>query len=185
MVEDSKFENNRANIQGGAIFYNYNHPTTTNTIFSNNSASYGPNFASYAARIGFVGSLPDDELSIRNVGSGITVEKTIQLALFDLDDQVLNLDSTSQINIIATNQTKASIKGTNVETVNQGVASFDSIAPVIDQSFRVANYTVNSKSIDFTKVRDVLGSTYEQRQLTVAFRDCQPGERILGDECDL
>jgi hypothetical protein len=182
-LENCTFTNNSAKTEGGAIFYSYNRPTITETKFTNNTANYGPNFASYAARIGMVGNTPNDDLILSNVGSGVTISEPLRLAFFDFDDQILNLDNTSQIKILALDQNISSIKGINVVTVKSGIAEFDGIAPVIDLKLRQADYSVNSKTLDIFKLKNILGHSYKQKDLTVKFRDCQPGERILGNEC--
>ena len=50
-ISETTFDTNSGVSQGGAIYYNYNKPTIINTTFTNNTANYGSDFASYAVSI--------------------------------------------------------------------------------------------------------------------------------------
>ena len=170
-IQNSTFQNNSAIVQGGAISYNYNHPRITESSFINNSAAYGNNLGSYPIRIGFVSSTSDDEISIKNIGPGITIDEPLKLALLDQDGQVMSLDSTSQINIVPTNSSISSVTGTNVITVSEGVSIFDSMAFLRDPMHNSIPFSISSKSINKAKVADVKGSSFTQKNLIVSFRD--------------
>ncbi|CAI2360413.1 unnamed protein product [Moneuplotes crassus] len=182
-IENSKFLENSARASGGAIYYNYNYPRIKNTAFSNNSANYGPNFASYPAKIGLANSSQGNDIILNNVGSGITIDQTLELAIFDIDNQIMNLDNSSQIIILPKNSSEANTKGFNILSVDQGIAQFDNFAAIIRDNKRSSNFTLSSKSINTAKAQEVLGSLFSQKDLQINFRDCQPGERIVGDEC--
>ncbi|CAI2368076.1 unnamed protein product [Moneuplotes crassus] len=184
-IENSKFLENSARLSGGAIYYNYNYPRIKNTAFSNNSANYGPNFASYPAKIELTDSSQGNDIILENVGSGITIDQTLTLAIYDIDNQIMNLDNSSQIVILSRNASEANTKGFNILSVNQGIAQFDNFAAIIRDNKRSSNFTLSSKSINTDKVQEVLGSLFSQKDLQINFRDCQPGERIVGDECEV
>ncbi|CAI2365727.1 unnamed protein product [Moneuplotes crassus] len=184
-VTKSIFEKNSATVKGGAISYNYNLPSITKTTFINNSAVYGPNYASYPARIGERNSTINDPIEIDNVASGIIITQTLELALIDLDDQVMVLDDENQILILPSDSSNSSVSGTNTAKVKRGVAVFDNLALEVRKELRSSNFSVSSKSINSAKVKQVLGSSFQQKKLEANFRDCQPGERILGDKCEV
>ncbi|CAI2360923.1 unnamed protein product [Moneuplotes crassus] len=184
-VSKSRFENNSATVQGGAISYNYNPPEIKDTQFLGNSAPYGDNYASYPVRIGYVNSRIDDEILQHNIGPGIRSSQNLELALIDLDDQVMILDDENQILILPLDSSKSSVSGTNTVQVKQGVAVFDNLLLKINQEERISNFKIISKSIDLNKVKQVLGNSFRQKDLIVNFRDCEPGERILGDKCEV
>ena len=51
-INSNMFGNNSANKSGGAVFYDLYSPINFDTnMFENNSAPYGPNFASYAYKL--------------------------------------------------------------------------------------------------------------------------------------
>ncbi|CAI2367043.1 unnamed protein product [Moneuplotes crassus] len=184
-ITKSIFEKNSATVKGGAISYNYNYPNIIETTFINNSAVYGPNYASYPARIGERNSTINDPIEIDNVASGIIITENLELALIDLDDQVMVLDDENQILILPSDSSKSSVSGTNTAQVKQGVAVFDNLALEVSKELRKSNFSVSSKSINSAKVKEVLGSSFQQKELEASFRDCQPGERILGDKCEV
>ncbi|CAI2369157.1 unnamed protein product [Moneuplotes crassus] len=184
-IENSKFLENSARVSGGAIYYNYNYPKIKTTEFSNNSANYGPNFASYPAKIGLADSSQGNDIILDNIGSGITIDQTLTLAIYDIDNQIMNLDNSSQIVILSRNASEANTKGFNILSVDQGIAQFDNFAAVIRDNKRSSNFALSSKSINTDKVQEVLGSLFSQKDLQINFRDCQPGERIVGDECKI
>lgn len=166
---------------GGAIYYNYNKPLIIDSIFSDNLAHYGNDFASYPARIGQKGSTVNDKITLTNIASGMTISQNLELALLDMDDQVMNLYQTSQIIILPVDSSISSASGTNVEPINNGTASFDSLSFVVDQKLREADFQPHSNSINTQKVSEVLGIINVQPQIDANFRDCQPGERILNN----
>ncbi|CAI2365361.1 unnamed protein product [Moneuplotes crassus] len=184
-IAKSRFENNSATVQGGAISYNYNPPGIKDTLFLGNSAPYGNNYASYPVRIGYANSSIDDQIVIHNIASGITITLNLELALIDLDDQVMVLDDENQILILPSDPSTSSVSGTNAAQVKQGVAVFDNLALEVNKELRSSNFLISSKSIDSAKVKQVLGSSFQQKKLEASFRDCQPGERILGNKCEV
>ena len=51
-VSDNNFTDNRANISGGAVYYDLYQPNgLLQNSFKLNQAQYGPNFASYPAQL--------------------------------------------------------------------------------------------------------------------------------------
>jgi len=112
-IEDSHFTSNRATEKGGAIYYDYKRPNfITNISYLNNTASYGPNIASYGVKITFSTSTSTD-MKISNLGSGITYEQQMKLVVRDYDDQVMVLNNENQIIITSDNNTLAQVGGFN------------------------------------------------------------------------
>ena len=97
-IEDNTFTNNSATNSGGAIRYNLFRPSFINNTFINNSAAYGPDIGSYAIKIKQKNN-NGNTIQLENVGSGLEYEGVISLEIVDHDGQVMNLDSTSQIEI--------------------------------------------------------------------------------------
>ncbi|CAI2362506.1 unnamed protein product [Moneuplotes crassus] len=184
-IENSKFWNNSAQERGGAIYYNYNYPRVRNTEFIDNKADYGPNFASYPAKIGLANSSLDEDIIVNNIGSGIKIDQILTLALFDMDNQIMNLDNSSQIIILPRNASEASINGFNIVSTEKGIAQFDNIASITNGRILTSNFTLSSKSIKTTKVEEVLGASFRQDDLQINFRDCKPGEIVVGDQCNV
>lgn len=186
MIKDTVFDKNFAGISGGVIYYNYNKPEISNVTFVNNTAHYyGQEFASYPTRIGLVGSSETDPIILEDIGSGVQLEQKLHLAIFDMDDQIITLDQAFEISIRPKNATQSSIRGTNTLLTQNGKANFANLTMVVDLELGTANYTLNTKSIDMKKVLQVKGESYYRQEIQVNFRDCQPGERIVGNECQI
>ena len=148
-IANSTFTNNIALESGGAIKYNYKRPDFQNNSFTNNSASYGPNIASYSIKIIRKGSTSDN-ITISNIGSGIAINETFQLALTDYDNQIMVLDNTSQIKVVATSNS-SKVTGIDSVKVYSGVGTFENLV-LNSKPGSSSVYQANSKSIDSTKI---------------------------------
>ena len=168
---NSTFESNKATVQGGAVSYNYLNPNIDSTIFKNNSAVYGNDYAGYPARIGYANSSINDDILVKDVASGVVITQDLTFALLDLNGQVVNLDEVHQILITPQNSSISSVSKTNVATTHKGVATFDNLALIINKELRKGEFKISSKAIDSTKVKNVLGSNFQQKDLVATFRD--------------
>ena len=157
-------------------------PSITNTTFNGNTASYGPNLASYPVRIGMVNSSKHDPIILNDVGSGITLENDLKLALIDNEDQVMVLDSTNQLIILSKNSSDSSVGGTNAVKLKNGIATFDSLSASAKPGSSSVEFSVSSKVLDLSKVLQALNRTETSKDLVMNFRFCQPGEQVIGDQ---
>jgi predicted outer membrane repeat protein len=102
-LDSSVFNSNEASSSGGAIYYDSFRPSTTGSTFSSNKAEYGPNFASFPIRISKISSRRELnsslDIKIENGVSGqpVSAENELKLGLFDQDEQIMNLDSSSSL----------------------------------------------------------------------------------------
>jgi acetyltransferase-like isoleucine patch superfamily enzyme len=96
IISNSSFINNDASIEGGAIVYDKYKYLLNNVTFTNNTALYGPNMASYASKIA-LNSTRSTNIILKDVPSGQTYDQPLNFVLLDEDDQVLNLDDASYI----------------------------------------------------------------------------------------
>ena len=174
------FSSNNAVSQGGAVYYDYVRPSFDRVEYSDNSAQYGPNIASYPVKIRLVNSTHND-VSLNNVGSGIAYNQTLNFGLYDYDDQVMVLDNSDQIAISAVDAQTSSISGTNVGLLNQGVASFDNLIFVSTPGSTNILYRATSKVIDSDKIQNVFGQSISSNNIYVDFRYCKPGEIVTSD----
>ena len=102
-----------ATIKGGAVYYDYARPTFGSTIiYTNNSAQYGRDIASYAVKLTYADD-PMKSLKIDNFGSGIAYETVLSFALRDYDNQIMVLDNENQIIITSVNSSVAQVSGFN------------------------------------------------------------------------
>ena len=176
-LTDLVFTNNNAIRQGGAIYYDYVRPRIEEVEYTNNSAEYGLNIASYPVKIRQINSTEID-VYLRNVGSGIVYDTILYFGLYDYDGQIMVLDNSDQIVISAIDTQAISISGTNVGLLSQGVASFDNLIFVSTPGSTDISYRATSKAIDTDKIENVFGQTINDNNIYVNFRFCRPGEII-------
>ena len=143
-------------------------------LFSNNSATYGPDLASYAVKIRIQGS-DTETIVLDNIGSGIANEEPFTLELLDFDNQVMVMNNENQITISAMNRSQASVSGANSRQLDSGVATFDSFIAVGDPGSKGVKFQAGSKSINNAKVAQVHGTAFDNL-IDINFRMCKPGE---------
>ena len=173
------FENNTATSRGGAISYNLYRPTLENNTYIGNSAAYGPNIASYAIKV-IQQNSTSESVTLDNVGSGIQYDGSLVLQIVDHDNQVMILDSSSQISIQAKSSNQ-SVTGTTAKKVTKGVAEFDEL---IFQSYpgdTNIEFKITSNALKRSVLALQYGVNFSQAPITVNFRYCQPGEIIQGN----
>ena len=179
-LNKSTFMSNYASSQGGAIYYNYNRPVITNCIFSNNTAEYGPNFASYAVKIRMINST-SASIMIDSMVSGMQYDQAVKLSLIDYDNQTMLLNNVNQITINPVNKTSTLMKGTNTALLRNGVSSFSNLIVNTQPGRSNVQFQASSKAIDAAKVNEVYGYA-DNNLISANFRFCKPGEVQLVDD---
>ena len=179
IINTTTFSSNYATSQGGAIYYSFNRPIVIKTTFINNTADYGPDFASYAIRIVMNGN-SSAQMAFDNIASGVQYDQEVKLSLVDYDDQTMSLISIKQITINPVNKTVVSMKGTNSGLLRNGVATFNNLIFNTQPGSTNIQFIASSKAIDSIKVKEVYGSV-SSNLISVNFRFCKPGEIQLSD----
>jgi hypothetical protein len=100
-------------------------PELTGVEFSENTAVYGPNIASYGSKI-IEKTSNLTQIKLSNIGSGVKYSELLTLQLVDHDNQILVLDSSSQISISAISAGDL-VDGSNVKRVTKGEVVFDNL----------------------------------------------------------
>ena len=179
-VNDVLFQDNKAEVKGGSIYYDFARPILGGNItYVNNTAQYGPNIASYPTKVTFKDD-PFAPLEISNLGSGIPYEKKIELALRDNDDQIMILDNESQIFLSSSlNNSKATLKGFNSKILRKGVATFDNFIVESESGTQQILISVTSNAINKNKLSILTSSVVKDNLIEVALRFCKPGEQII------
>jgi hypothetical protein len=176
-LESIKFVNNSALVKGGGLYYDYKRPTFTEITFTNNSASYGNEIASYPVRIKEISS-DSNKIFLDHVGPSIKLKAPLILRLVDYDDQTMVLDSSSQILIQPANRSISSLSGFNSESLHQGVAVFENITFLAKPGSQNTTFFALSKAIDVNKIKKAFKDVHWENEIIVNFRFCRPGEKI-------
>ncbi|CAI2379456.1 unnamed protein product [Moneuplotes crassus] len=171
---NNTFTDNKAVSKGGALHYDMFRPILQDNTFLYNSAPYGPDIASYPIQIKKKGT-KGGTLFLSDVGSGIKYQNTLTFAFYDHDEQILSLDSSSQITISG-NSTGSSVLGVKAVKVTSGEAIFDDLQFISAPGAQTVLYDIESGGLDLQKLKIVYGDTYQQEKISVNFRYCQPGE---------
>ena len=174
--DSSYFVNNTAEIQGGAIYYNYRRPTINNLIFDANSAPYGLNIASYPIKIVEANSL-SESITYENVPSGIKIGSILKFALMDYDSQTVP-DSSSSIMINSITQ-GASVLGFNSAKVNSGIAEFNNLIFISSPGAKHIILKVTSNAINLIKNQAQNFNMYTS--IDASFRFWMPGEAQISN----
>ena len=157
---------NIATLQGGAISYDYRRPKFSNLSYSNNTALYGSDIASYPARI-IMDEMMDQNIKFDNVSSGMTYSQTIKLLLVDYDNQVMNLVNNSQIKISPITN-GARISGIDSASLVNGEAEFNNLQFIYAPGQTNILYSLSCSLIDNDKVSYLNLPTNDT--ITVSFR---------------
>ena len=149
-----EFANNSATQMGGGIYYNLNRPSLQNITYSNNSAMYGPDIASYAVKIVQRGT-QDNKIYLDNIPSGLKYNQTLYFDLVDYDGQVMSLENATSVKVLI-DDLRISIKGTDSSRLTNGQAELDNLIFVGEVGLQNTTYKLTSKSIDSTIINQVL-----------------------------
>ena len=174
-ISYSTMKSNHATTSGGAIKYDMFCPVKMENHYENNTALYGPDIASYPVKIKIVDS-NTDSIMFTNVGSGIMSDVVFTLGLYDNDDQIMNLDSSSSIQISLIDRDTSDIDGTLIVKTTNGEALFDEITFSSLPGTTNVQYKLDSLGLNKDILRRYYGSNYTQNNIVVDFRFCQPGE---------
>jgi hypothetical protein len=178
-ISSSIFENNAASNKGGAIYYNSYRPEMADISFLNNSALYGDNIGSYAAKI-VEYSTTNNKLRIENVPSGLAYNQKLKFALVDYDGQIMSLEN-SNVAKISSSTAGVSISGIDYAKFTNGIAEFSDIVFVGTPGLKNAEYFVSTRAIDSSIITRTLlkipsDATDYETKLIANFRYCKPGE---------
>ena len=178
-IAGSSFESNAAEVKGGAIYYNFRRPQITDIKFTNNSAPYGSNIASYSVKI-IEQTSKNASITFNNIPSGIKLGSTLELILQDYDNQTIP-DSSYQIKIspITSN---ASVSGYDSARAVEGVASFKNLIFIFSPGSQHIRYKATSNAIN-AQSNNALGIP-SYSTIDISFRYWKPGEsQISKSEC--
>ena len=181
-IMNSNFKQNQASTQGGAIYYNFVRPSMARNIFMSNTAGYGDKIASYAVRIVQVGSM-DQNIVLDGAASGIDIvtsptstnQSSLNLALVDFDDQIMNLVSTSNIKIVGVDS-NTEVIGISEVRATEGMSNFTDVSFINFPGAENVKFMASSLEIDQNKAQHYVFPT--DNSISVTFRYCKPGEFI-------
>ena len=142
---------------------------SNNSIFTNNTAQYGPNIASYAVKITQENN-PSSDITINDLGSGVKYNETLKLVVRDYDNQIMVLNDQNQIIITSVDSSKSQVGGFNSASLNQGKAEFDNFVVIAEPGSEGIMVLTSSKAIDSAKIMEVFGDVISNNTMKINFR---------------
>ena len=182
-LNTTNFELNNAIRKGGAIYYDYSRPVFGSGVtYSNNTAQYGPNIASYAVKITLNNDISSN-IKINDLVSGVVYKETLKLSVRDYDNQIMVMNNQNQIILTAVNNTVAKVGGFNSIGLQKGTAEFNNFIVEAEPGAKNIKVAASSKAIDQTKITSIFGNLISDNTIEINFRYCKPGEQIIGNSC--
>ena len=173
-IKNSYFNENRATIKGGAIYFDLYRPILDKNVFDNNQAVYGNDIASYPVKVRLKDT-DSNQFILYNAVSGQVYSPALEFQLIDHYNQVILTDSYSKIRISSISN-DALLEGTLTSIVNQGTSSFENLILIAKPGSNNVKYEIISSAID----QDIIDLQYKenfiQEMIDVSFRYCESGE---------
>ena len=192
-IYNSSFNSNKASLQGGAIKWDHYRPQLKDVTFTNNSALYGNDLASYPTAIIQVGSnssvLQNTSYpvigKVTNAPPGQAISESIQIGLYDQYGSLVKVDKSSEAKI-TTDDSSLGVAGGTTAVAVSGVLSFKDLIIYAKPSSKFY-ILVDTSSID-PKKQESSNDQFEyvnKGYLEVTTRACQMGETETSKSCDV
>jgi hypothetical protein len=165
-IKNCVFNQSMASKSGGAIRYNLYRPEFNNNQFTNNTALYGQNIASYPIRMR-MGNATANNLMISDVPSGIKYQNILNFSLVDHDDQVMVLDDVSLIEVKG--GSNFSTSETTAVKVTKGISTFDNLVFIANPGMKNVLFQIQSDALDLHALQLQYSEPFDNK-LDVSFR---------------
>ena len=156
--------------------YRFIRPIISNVTFQNNSASYGPNLASFPTNIK-VNNSTSNKVVFDNIGSGQVYNSSLSMTLLDSDSQQIKINKTSDIMVIPITK-NSSIKGQIVKQISDGSLIMSGIAFTASPGLKQVQYNLSTSLFSYNKVLAKYGISFSLPLVIVNFRFWMPGEYV-------
>jgi hypothetical protein len=187
-VASNNFTSNAAALNGGAVYWTKQQPVFSNNSFTNNSAVYGPDIASFGIKLtsldfqettGKLSKVSGD--TYLNIGSGQRLPQTISIALKDHAGQVVTTDNSSIASVLPANPDNVTVTGESRVTAVQGVYYFTGVKfsaePGVNIKVLLSSDALTSLTLDDS------GYSSDLLSVDLQVRECQVGEALVGKDC--
>ena len=178
LITNSTFARNSAGRKGGAIVWNRFKPTLSDLTFSNNSALYGNNIASFPVQLA-INTLSSTSLSF--IPSGQTAETPISVALLDHYGEIVTTDSVSLADLFPVHSSNTSVTGTTRVLAEKGTFEFGSYV-ITCAPGEATQVKIVTNGIDTGKTEPG-AEVATDLVLDVSMRKCLLGESQLANAC--
>ena len=193
---ENNFSSNLAKEQGGAFYWSYSYPLLKDNLYTNNTAEYGADIASYPIRMTHIysnGSLApysswkDGEPTVyelTDIGSGQVFDGVIRVGLVDHYGNIFAADNSSDALLKSRDQSVVAVVGNVHSIASKGVYVFRNIS-FLGVPGTIQRIHIVSTAID-PDLRISAGdpnSYYRSVAIQLSFRNCTLGETQQGIKC--
>ena len=98
------------------------------------------------------------------------------MVLMDQDDQVMNLESSTTLQLRAAIGGTGLITGSTIFIFREGKATVENAVFTDEPGAQGTLFEIQSAALDMPKLRQVFGPEYKQKEIVVNFRHCGIGE---------
>lgn len=154
----------------------------TNVTFTNNTAPYGDNIASYPVKAILADGTSSASFMINDAPSGQILEEELSFAVVDFDGQTLNSQTSGLMSITGVSPDARAL-GLSTAPVIAGVSTFSDVVLQAKPGSKNVEFSVKAFSVDPTLIFKVFGVNTLQEPFYVNFRYCKPGESDEGNIC--
>ena len=171
-IQNSVFNNNAAQYEGGAIMYNSYAPVLVNNSFANNSALFNNDIANYAVKIRQLDSsgMLSNIVQLNDVPSGLQIENSINLAVVSVDEtKIMVSDSSSYIRFYAV-ENNTEVQGQTTVLLTNGRASFSNTIFVASPGRSNVKFLIKSSAINYKVVQYIDKVKYATQYISVNFQ---------------
>ncbi|CAG9326023.1 unnamed protein product [Blepharisma stoltei] len=195
-ISYNKFIENYATYNGGAINWHDIIPVLTCNTFTNNSAAYADNVASFAVKLMAVddnGSIVSYDksfastptvFSLSNVAPGQASSQTLKLALVDYYGNIVATDSASSAELLAENSSAVILSGTTRVTASKGFYTFDNFIVSAEPGSEIT-IKIPSTGIDESSSKNSQIFYVSEVNVNITLRKCVVGEATIGLNCQV
>eukprot|EP00347_Sterkiella_histriomuscorum_P005230 403357394 len=182
LIENSKFQENYAIDQGGAINYIKNTPRGLDSnTYIDNYAFYGKNIASIPFTIRIVSLSKNDTISGKKFNATLVVE------VLDVQGQRIVNDNTTNLKIAAIDEQNTAVQGQTMAKVKYGIVEFKDLTFIGRPQSQNVQFKVYSNTINNDHLRQIYNLSSEtiinEDIFSINFRICLQGEVELNSQC--
>jgi len=190
------FERNIAAHKGGVMHWFDTFPNVGNNTWTNNSATYANEIASFPVRLGLLlengtlaNYLPDNSsipliARFEGLASGQTSNETVRIALIDHYGNIVTTDNSSTAQLVSSDLSKVSFIGILDVLAVKGVFEFVNIqASGVPTTTQRVNVTTSGVQMWLKNFSSDPTEYYDTVAVDLTFRSCKLGESLQGIVC--
>jgi len=182
-IEKCSFLSNSAKRSGGGIAWADSKPELRNLVFSNNSATYGSDVASFPVTLSHAIDHSSLSKEIQSVPSGQPSKSTLVVYLLDHYSQIVSVDNASYATLQPMSPQQASVSGVTRVLAEMGVFTFDDYT-ITSQPGGTAAIGVYTNAVDSSK-GDADTNFNENITIQASMRYCEVGETQINTYCEV